>query len=80
MEFEGAEFWKAIVDKMLAGVFVTDESMKYLYVNDIFSLATGYSKEELANMTILDLAHEDSIEKAKKQWKGFYLEKQSWKS
>lgn len=66
MEFEGAEFWKTIVDKMLAGVFVTDESMKYLYVNDIFSLATGYSKEELANMTILDLAHEDSIEKAKK--------------
>ncbi|MFN3384824.1 MAG: PAS domain S-box protein [Archaeoglobaceae archaeon] len=61
MEFEhDAKFWKTIVDRMLAGVIITDISTKYLYVNDIFSTMTGYSKEELRSMKITDLAQQHS--------------------
>ncbi|MEM1579010.1 MAG: PAS domain S-box protein [Archaeoglobaceae archaeon] len=66
MEFkEDVEFWRNIVDKMLTGVYITDVSMKYLYVNDIFSIATGYSKDELLKMSIFDLTYKEDLEKAK---------------
>ncbi len=61
-----AKFWKTIVDSMLTGVYITDKSYKFLYVNDIFSWATGYSKEELMEMTILDTVHPEDLERAKK--------------
>ncbi len=65
MEFEeDANFWKTIVDRMLAGVVVTDVTMKYLYVNDIFSAMTGYSKEELRSMKITDLVSPDHLKAA----------------
>ncbi|MDI9643588.1 MAG: PAS domain S-box protein, partial [Archaeoglobales archaeon] len=60
-----ANFWKSIVDNMLTGVFVSDEKGNLLYVNDIFSLATRYSKKELLNMNVLDLTHPEDIERAK---------------
>lgn len=60
-----AEFWKTMVDNMLTGVYVTDRSFKHIYVNDIFSLVTGYSKEELAEMTIFDLVSDIDYNLAK---------------
>lgn len=63
MEFE-AEFWKGIVDKMLTGVIITDITTKYLYVNDVFSSMTGYSKEELKNMKLTDLVSPDDLKAA----------------
>lgn len=59
------EFWKSLVDNMLTGVYVTDSSLKHLYVNEIFSQFTGYTKEELAEMTILDLVSEIDYDWAK---------------
>lgn len=65
MEFGGdVNFWKSIVDRMLAGVIITDITMKYLYVNDVFSAVTGYSKEELKEMKITDLAHPSHLQQA----------------
>jgi PAS domain S-box-containing protein len=67
MEFEfDADFWKNIVDKMLTGVFISDLSLKHLYANEIFRIATGYTKEELKNMNVLDLVYKEDEEKAKK--------------
>ncbi|MCX8172923.1 MAG: PAS domain S-box protein, partial [Archaeoglobaceae archaeon] len=65
MELE-VEMWKNLMDMMLTGVFISDESLKHLYVNDIFSYATGYSKDELKEMKVFDLVYKDDIEKAKK--------------
>ncbi|MEM2031042.1 MAG: PAS domain-containing protein, partial [Archaeoglobaceae archaeon] len=65
MEFGGdVNFWKSIVDRMLAGVIITDITMKYLYVNDVFSAVTGYGKEELKEMKITDLAHPSHLQQA----------------
>ncbi|MEM4155615.1 MAG: PAS domain S-box protein, partial [Archaeoglobaceae archaeon] len=60
-----ANFWKSIVDNMLTGVYVTDISEKFLYVNEIFSIASGYSKEELLGMSIYDMVHPEDLERAK---------------
>ncbi len=53
-----AEFWKSIVDKSLAAIYLTDEHGKVIYVNDIVERATEYSKEEIYSFdTIFELAH-----------------------
>ncbi|TDA26828.1 MAG: histidine kinase [Archaeoglobi archaeon] len=37
----------------------------HLYANDIFCHATGYTAEELKNMSVLDLVYQEDMEKAK---------------
>lgn len=64
MEFD-AEFWKKIVDNMLTGVFISDPTLRHIYVNEMFSLATGYSLKELKNMSVLDLVYKEDEAKAK---------------
>ena len=57
MEFD-LNFWKKVVDKSLAAIYITDERGKILYVNDIVEKATKYSKEEIyAIDSIFELAH-----------------------
>lgn len=57
MEFD-INFWKKVVDKSLAAIYITDERGKILYVNDIVEKATKYSKEEIyAIDSIFELAH-----------------------
>ncbi len=53
-----AEFWKKIVDKSLAAVYIHDDAGKVLYVNDVVERATGYTKEEIYSLrSILEMAH-----------------------
>ncbi len=61
-EFD-ANFWKKVVENLLAGVFVVDDKLKLRYVNKIVETATGYSKKELYTMRIFHLAHEDDYSK-----------------
>ncbi len=57
---QDAEFWKKIVDKSLAAVYIHDDRGRVLYVNDIVERATGYSKEEIYSLdSVFDLAHPD---------------------
>ncbi len=57
MEFN-INFWRKVVDKSLAAIYITDERGKVLYVNDIVERATKYSKEEIYAMdSIFELAH-----------------------
>jgi len=58
------KFWKNVVDKSLAAIYITDENGKVLYVNDVVERATGYSKEEIYSLdSIFELAHpEDRVE------------------
>ncbi|MEM2189798.1 MAG: PAS domain-containing sensor histidine kinase [Archaeoglobaceae archaeon] len=65
MEFD-VYFWKDLVDKMLAGVFIADDTLNHLYTNEIFCIATGYSNDELKKMTVFDLVYKDDTEKVEK--------------
>ena len=58
------KFWKNVVDRSLAAIYITDESGKVIYVNDIVERATGHSKEERYSFnSIFELAHPDDRKK-----------------
>ncbi len=49
------EEFKEIVETSLDGFYIVDSRTRFVYVNDAFCEIEGYSKEELLNMTVLDL-------------------------
>lgn len=55
------EKYRSYIDKAPEGVFVTDETGKYIEVNDAASLITGYTKDELLTMYIPDMLFEESL-------------------
>ncbi len=55
--------FKTFFDNAPDGVFICDENGRYELVNDAACKITGYSKEELENMTIADITPEDAKEK-----------------
>jgi len=74
MEFD-LNFWKKVADKSLAAIYITDDTGKVLYVNDIVEKFTKYSKEEIYAMdSIFMLAHPDDREYLRKEfeklWRG----------
>ncbi len=54
-----------ILDDALVGCYIFDEDWKIVYVNDIVSAFTGYSKDELVGMNVFNLLYEEDIQKAK---------------
>lgn len=56
------EKYRSYIDNAPDGVFITDENNKLIEINHAASKITGYSKEELLEMSISDLLQEDSLE------------------
>ena len=54
--------FKVFFDNAPDGVFIADEKGKYLLANHAACKITGYSKEELENMTIGDITPDDGKE------------------
>ncbi len=54
---ESEEKYRSYIDNAPDGVFVADEAGKYLEVNNAAVSITGYSKEELLNLSVPDLTH-----------------------
>ena len=59
---QSEEKYKSYIDSAPDGVFVTDETGKYLEVNDAASRITGYSKEELLTMSMTDMLFDKPVE------------------
>lgn len=58
IEIQDPEFWKSVVDKSLAAIYITDENGKVIYVNDVVERATEFSKEEIYSLnSVFELAH-----------------------
>ena len=53
--------YSSYIENAPDGVFVTDETGKYLEVNRAASEITGYSKDELFNMTISDIITPETL-------------------
>jgi len=56
------EKYRSYIDNAPDGVFVADETGKYVEVNEAACRLTGYSKDELLNMSISDLLTKESRE------------------
>lgn len=54
------EKYRSYIDNAPNGVFVVDENGKYLEVNDAACNITGYSKEELLQMSVSDIIQRES--------------------
>ena len=55
------EKYRRYIDNAPDGVFVSDETGKYLEVNKAICRITGYSKEELLKMSIFDILPKESF-------------------
>jgi len=53
--------YRSYIDNAPDGVFVADETGKYIEVNEAACRITGYSKDELQHMSITDLLTEESM-------------------
>jgi len=54
--------YRSYIDNAPDGVFVVDETGRYIEVNEATCRITGYSKNELLKMSISDLLSEESLE------------------
>lgn len=59
------ENFKRIVDNAPIGILIIDREMKWRFVNQRFCEITGYSREELAGKTFLDITYTEDIENNK---------------
>jgi PAS domain S-box-containing protein len=59
---ESENKFKSYIDFAPDGIFVVDESGKYVDINDSACKMTGYSKTELLKMSITDILAEESFE------------------
>jgi len=59
------EKYRNYIDNAPDGIFVVDETGRYVEVNKAASRITGYSKEELLKMSISDISLDGSIEEAR---------------
>jgi two-component system sensor histidine kinase UhpB len=62
------EKYRNYIDYAPDGVFVTDEIGHFLEVNDAVCRITGYSKNELLRMSVLDILGEESQDEMKMQF------------
>ncbi len=65
---ESEEKFRGYVNNAPNGIFVTDETGKYLDVNKAASKITGYSGDELLTMSLWNLLTEDSLKEAQLQF------------
>lgn len=59
---ESEEKYSSYIENAPDGIFVVDKNARHIEVNTAASFITGYSKEELYEMTSMDLLPKDSIE------------------
>ena len=66
---ESEEKFKQYFDKSPYGIFVADEKGNYIEVNKEACKTTGYTKEELLKMNLLDLLSKDDEKEAQNSFK-----------
>ncbi|MEI7828705.1 MAG: PAS domain S-box protein [Prolixibacteraceae bacterium] len=66
---ESEKKYRSYIDNAPDGVFVTDETGRYLDVNQSASTITGFSTEELLTMSISDILPEENLEEGLQHFK-----------
>ena len=61
---ESEEKFRSYIENAPDGIFVVNENGKYIEVNKAACQITGYSEDELLNMTIIDIIPHESLEEA----------------
>ncbi len=61
---ESEERYRSYIDNAPDGIFIADEEGRYVQVNDAACRITGYSREELLRMRIIDLLPPERVSEA----------------
>jgi PAS domain S-box-containing protein len=61
-------------DKAMISVLVANDDARYVEANSAICALTGYSRDELLEMSIWDLSAEDVVERGQRAWKRFLRE------
>ena len=72
---DNEQSFRDLVDNLLDGLAIADEKGYHIYVNPKFSEITGYSRDELLNMTGWDFTHPEDLTKLKQRMKGRMADK-----
>jgi PAS domain S-box-containing protein len=67
------DFSRAIINSLPGWFYVVDENLRFLRWNDNFIITTGYSEEEIREMSILDFHHESDRSAISEQVKQVFL-------
>jgi len=59
------------IDETMISVLVADDSARYVEANAAICALTGYSREQLLQMSIWDLSAADVVERGQRAWKRF---------
>jgi len=62
---ESEEKLRSYIDNAPEGVFVVDETGRFIEVNESACLVSGYSRNEHFNMSITDILYEESLDEGK---------------
>ena len=57
---QSEEKFRSYIENAPEGIFITDKNGRYIDINPAASEMTGYSRDEMLNMTVLDLASPDA--------------------
>jgi PAS domain S-box-containing protein len=57
--FKSEERWRSVFENSAIGVALTDMSGRFLATNAAYQRMLGYTEEEIATLTFLELTHED---------------------
>jgi formate hydrogenlyase transcriptional activator len=57
--YKSEERWRSVFENSAIGVALTDMSGRFLATNAAYQRMLGYTEEEIANLTFLELTHED---------------------
>ena len=56
------ERWRSVFENTAVGVALADRDGRFIATNPVYQKMLGYTDEELRNLTILDITHEEQLE------------------
>jgi PAS domain S-box-containing protein len=59
---ESEEKYRTLIDQASDGIFIADATGKFIIINDSACKMSGYTAEELKNLTIYNLIHPESLQ------------------
>ncbi len=61
---ESESKFRNYIDNAPSGVFIADANARYVEVNEAACMTTGYTRDELLSMSVMELAGKDSLDNA----------------
>lgn len=62
---QSEERWRSVFENSAVGVALTDLNGRFIATNSVYQKMLGYADDELRQLTLLDITHEENIEESR---------------